>query len=203
MILKVIPARLLGHKTLTGGHVEVLLLQPQDSNFISTGLWQNKWLTIGSPRLKIGEEVVFSPELKAKVLEETENGSILEFNLSGEALRSAVYTIGEMPIPPYIKNTSLNQNGLQEEYQTVYAKREGSVAAPTAGLHFDNSLLEELKNKGVQILYITLNVGFGTFKPIKVNEVSDHKMDAEYYEIKPEIADILNTAKREGKILLQ
>jgi len=199
---KVIPARLLGQKTLTGGHVEVLLLQPQDLNFTSTGLWQNKWLTIGSPRLKVGEEVMFSDELKAKAIEETETGSVLEFNLSGEALRSAVYAIGEMPIPPYIKNTSLNQNSLQKEYQTVYAEREGSVAAPTAGLHFDNDLLEELKNKGIQILYITLNVGFGTFKPIKVNEVSDHKMDAEYYEIKPEVADILNAAKKEGKNII-
>jgi len=199
---KVIPARLLGLKALTGGHVEVLLLQPQDSNFTSTGLWQNKWLTIGSPRLKIGEEVTFSPELKATAIEETETGSVLEFNLSGEALRAAVYAIGEMPIPPYIKNTSLDQNSLQKEYQTVYAEREGSVAAPTAGLHFDNDLLEELKNKGIQILYITLNVGFGTFKPIKVNEVSDHKMDAEYYEIKPEVANILNTAKKEGKNII-
>lgn len=196
---KVIPARLLGTKILTGGHIEVLLLQPQDQNFTNIGLWQNKWLTIGSPRLKVGEEISFSENLKAIAIEATELGCVLEFNCSGEKLRSAVYAIGEMPIPPYIKNTSLSQNSLQKEYQTVYAEHEGSVAAPTAGLHFDKNLLEELEKKGIQILYITLNVGFGTFKPIKVDEVSDHKMDAEYYEIKPEVADILNTAKREGK----
>ncbi len=199
---KVIPARLRGQKVLTGGQVEILLLQPQDENFISARLWQNKWLTIGSPRLKVGEEVSFSESLKAIVTETTELGCILEFNYSGEELRSRIYVVGEMPIPPYIKNSSLSQEDLQKEYQTVYAKKEGSVAAPTAGLHFDEKLLEELKNKGIQILYITLNVGFGTFKPIKVNEVADHKMDAEYYEIKPEMAQILNTAKKEGKDII-
>ncbi|MCX6737776.1 MAG: tRNA preQ1(34) S-adenosylmethionine ribosyltransferase-isomerase QueA [Candidatus Parcubacteria bacterium] len=199
---KVIPARLMGQKALTGGHVEVLLLQPQDQNFTSIGLWQNKWLTIGSPRLKLREEINFSENLRAIVKETTEIGSVLKFNCSGEELRSHIYAIGEMPIPPYIKNTSLNQNSLQKEYQTVYAQKEGSVAAPTAGLHFDNELLEKLKNKGVQILYITLNVGFGTFKPIKVSEVSEHKMDAEYYEIRPEVAAILNTAKKEGKKII-
>lgn len=199
---KVIPARLLGIKILTGGHVEVLLLQPQDQNFTNIGLWQSKWLTIGSPRLKVGEEISFSENLKAIVTETTELGCVLEFNCSGEELRSAVYAIGEMPIPPYIKNTSLSQNNLQKEYQTVYAEREGSVAAPTAGLHFDKNLLEELEKKGIQILYITLNVGFGTFKLIKVDEVSDHKMDAEYYEIKPEVAQILNIAKKEGKNII-
>jgi S-adenosylmethionine:tRNA ribosyltransferase-isomerase len=199
---KVIPARLLGTKILTGGHVEVLLLQPQDLNFTSIGLWQSKWLTIGSPRLKVGEEISFSENLKAVAIEATELGCVLEFNCSGDELRSTVYAIGEMPIPPYIKNTSLNQSGLQKEYQTVYAEHEGSVAAPTAGLHFDEEILDKLKKKGIQILYITLNVGFGTFKPIKVDEVSDHKMDAEYYEIKPEIAAILNTAKEEGKNII-
>lgn len=199
---KVIPARLIGKKALTGGRVEVLLLQPQDSNFTSTGLWQDRWLTIGSPRLKKGEEVAFSTDLKAKAIEETETGSVLAFNLTGEALRSAVYAVGEMPIPPYIKKTSLDQDSLQKEYQTVYAEHEGSVAAPTAGLHFDETLLKELQNKGVQVMYITLNVGFGTFKPIKVNEVGDHKMDAEYYEIKPEVANLLNMAKKEGKNII-
>jgi len=199
---KVIPARLQGKKILTGGHVEVLLLQPQDENFTHIGLWQSKWSTIGSPRLKLGEAINFSENLSAVVIEMTELGSVLEFNCSGEELRSRVYAVGEMPIPPYIKNSSLKQEYLQKEYQTVYAEKEGSVAAPTAGLHFDETLLEQLRNKGIQIVYITLNVGFGTFKPIKVNEVSDHNMDAEYYEIKPEVATILNTAKREGKKII-
>jgi len=192
---KVIPARLYGHKD-TGAKIEIFLLKDVgDKN------WEV--LIRPSKRIKEGSIVTISDELSVKVLSELEDAGKWLVNLLYDGnLYEILDRVGNVPLPPYIerKMSSEELKSLDyERYQTVYAKNEGSVAAPTAGLHFTVEILEKIKAKGIQIGYVTLNVGLGTFRPVQCDEVLDHKMDSETYSISKETADLINNAKEQGK----
>ena len=189
---KVIPARLFGIKENTSAHIEVLLL-----NNIENNIWS--CLVKPGKRVKEGTIISFGDGLlKAKCLEVDDEGiRKIEFKYDG-IFMEILDKLGTMPLPPYIK-TKLKD---KDRYQTVYAKNIGSAAAPTAGLHFTNELLEKIKNKGIIICYVTLHVGLGTFRPVKVEDVSKHKMHSEYYEMNEETANILNKAKEEGRRII-
>ena len=189
---KVIPARLFGIKENTSAHIEVLLL-----NNIENNIWS--CLVKPAKRVKDGTIISFGDGLlKAKCLEVDDEGiRKIEFKYDG-IFMEILDKLGTMPLPPYIK-TKLKD---KDRYQTVYAKNIGSAAAPTAGLHFTNELLEKIKNKGIIICYVTLHVGLGTFRPVKVEDVSKHKMHFEYYEMNEGTANILNKAKEEGRRII-
>lgn len=189
---KVLPARLIGEKIDTKAVIEVLLLKDKGNN-----VWE--CLVKPSRRVKIGTIVSFGDGLlKMECLDEFDDG-IKHFKLIYEGiLYEILEKLGTMPLPPYIHEKLENQS----RYQTVYAKEIGSSAAPTAGLHFTNELLEEIKNKGVEVLYITLHVGLGTFRPVKVEDVTKHKMHSEYYMINEEVANKLNKAKEEKRRII-
>lgn len=184
---RVIPARLFGAKN-TGGKVEFLLLTRKEDK---------KWEVLVKPgkKAKIGDEIIFGEGLlKAKVEEIIEDGKrIVSFEYEG-IFEEVLDKLGEMPLPPYIHHKLEDK----ERYQTVYSKHEGSAAAPTAGLHFTKELLEEIKEMGVKIAYVTLHVGLGTFRPVKVDDVLNHEMHSEYYSIDEENAKIINEAKQNG-----
>ena len=189
---KVIPARLFGIKEETNGHVEVLLLKDQGDD-----IWQ---CLVGNARIvKIGTIISFGDGLlKAKCLEIKDEG-IRIFNMIYTGIFYEILDqLGTMPLPPYIKEKLEDQN----RYQTVYAKIEGSAAAPTAGLHFTNEIIEKIKAKGIEILDVTLHVGLGTFRPVKVDNDLEHHMHSEYYMIEPEVADKLNQAKVNGQRII-
>ena len=185
---KVIPARLIGTKEETGAVIELLLLKD---------LGENIWECLSRPakRLKEGTIVTFSPKLKAEVVEKKDEGIVRVRLIYDGILMEILDELGEMPLPPYIHEKLQDK----DRYQTVYAKNIGSAAAPTAGLHFTEELLDELKNKGVEILFITLHVGLGTFRPVEVENVLEHHMHSEYYQMSKEVADKLNLAKKEGR----
>lgn len=189
---RVIPARLFGVKKDTNSSIEFLLLTRRD---IDT------WEVILRPgkRAKAGAHFIFgNGELEAEVLEILEGGNRLVRFFYNGIFEEVLDRLGNIPLPPYIKKHLEDK----ERYQTVYSKHEGSAAAPTAGLHFTNELLDKLKNKGVQIAYVTLHVGLGTFRPVKVENVLEHKMHAEYFDITAENANIINeTRKRGGRII--
>lgn len=186
---KVMPARLIGQKEDTNGHIELLLLKNTQNNIYEC-------LCKPAKRVKIGTIVNFGDGiLKAKCIEVKEEG-IREFEFLYDGIFYEILDkLGEMPLPPYIHKKLKDKN----RYQTVYAKNIGSAAAPTAGLHFTQELLEKLKNKGITICYVTLHVGLGTFRPVNVEDVTTHKMHSEYYTINEETAKILNQAKKDGK----
>ena len=184
---RVLPARIFGARTDTGSVVEFLLLKQKDTDV---------WECLAGPgkKAKIGKIFKFSDNLSCEVIDITEEGNrIVKFIYEGE-FYATLSEIGQMPLPPYIKE-KLKDN---ERYQTVYSKELGSAAAPTAGLHFTNELLDELKEKGVKIAYVTLHVGLGTFRPVKVDDVTNHKMHTEEYFVTKETADIINQTKAEG-----
>ena len=185
---KVIPARLLGVKEDTGAAVEVLLLKRREGDV---------WETLVKPgkKLRPGARMVFGDGLlKAEVLEVVEEGNrLVKFFYDG-VWEEVLDSLGEMPLPPYITHKLQDKN----RYQTVYAKYEGSAAAPTAGLHFTNELLEELKQRGIKTAYVTLHVGLGTFRPVKVDNVLEHHMHTEYYQVSQEAAEIINETKKNG-----
>ncbi|MCA9765392.1 MAG: tRNA preQ1(34) S-adenosylmethionine ribosyltransferase-isomerase QueA [Carnobacterium sp.] len=185
---RVLPARLHGVKPETGGHLEVLLLK---------NTTDDQWETLVKPakRAKIGTKISFGDgRLKAIVREELDHGGrIIEFYYEGIFLE-VLESLGEMPLPPYIKER-LEDN---ERYQTVYAKENGSAAAPTAGLHFTQELLEEIKAKGVKLVFLTLHVGLGTFRPVSVDSIEDHEMHSEFYRLSDEAANQLNEVKAAG-----
>ena len=185
---KVIPARLYGVKEDTGVNVEFLLL-----NRIEGDIWEV--MVHPGRRLKKGAKVIFGEGiLKAEILEQMDNGNRkVKFEYEG-IFNEILDQIGLMPLPPYIKE-KLNEKG---RYQTVYAKHEGSAAAPTAGLHFTDELLEKIKEKGVEIANVTLHVGIGTFRPVKVENIEEHDMHSEHYYIKQEDADKINNARKNG-----
>lgn len=184
---RVIPARLFGIKEDTGAKAEVLLLKN-----LGGDLWEA--LVKPGKKLKTGSVIVFSEELKATVESEGEmGGRVLRFTYQG-IFNEILDRLGQMPLPPYIKEKLDDR----ERYQTVYSKHEGSAAAPTAGLHFTESLLEEIKAKGIDIAFVTLHVGLGTFRPMSVDRVEDHVMHEEYYVLPQETADILNETKARG-----
>ncbi len=184
---KVIPARLIGNRE-TGGAVEVLLLKRHQDNV---------WETLVKPGKKCrpGAKLIFGDGiLKAEVLETVEEGNrLVKFEYEG-IFEEVLDKLGEMPLPPYITHKLQDKN----RYQTVYAKYEGSAAAPTAGLHFTRELLQKIEEKGVKIAYVTLHVGLGTFRPVKVDNVLEHHMHSEYYEISKEAANAVNEAKEAG-----
>jgi len=185
---KVLPARLMGKKEETNANIEILLLKN-----IEGDIWE--CLARPGKRLHIGTVVIFNDKLKCIVKEKLEDGLIkVEFIYNGIFLE-IIEEIGLMPLPPYIHKSLEEQN----RYQTVYAKYIGSAAAPTAGLHFTKELLEDLKNMGVIICYVTLHVGLGTFRPVEVENILDHHMHSEYYEMTKEVAEILNNAKNDGR----
>ncbi len=184
---KVIPARLYG-KRKTGGAIELLLLERKDLY---------TWETLLKPakKIKIGEELIFSDKLTGTITEILEDGSrIIEFHFDG-VFEQILDELGEMPLPPYIYEKLEDK----DRYQTVYAKNDGSSAAPTAGLHFTDNILEKLEQKGVKIARLTLHVGLGTFRPVQVENTKDHVMHTEKYEISKECADIINETKKNGK----
>ncbi|MCT4605391.1 MAG: tRNA preQ1(34) S-adenosylmethionine ribosyltransferase-isomerase QueA [Marinisporobacter sp.] len=185
---RVLPARLFGCKENTGGKVEFLLLKR---------MGQNKWETLVKPgkKAKIGDTIVFGDGLlKAKVVGMGQEGSrIIDFEYEG-IFEELLDQLGTMPLPPYIKESLRDK----ERYQTVYSKHEGSAAAPTAGLHFTNELLEAIKEKGIKIAYVTLHVGLGTFRPVKSDDLLDHKMHSEFYIVSKETAEMINHTKAKG-----
>jgi S-adenosylmethionine:tRNA ribosyltransferase-isomerase len=190
-ITKVIPARLFGIKEETGAAIEILLL-----NNIKGNLWE---CLVGNSRtIKLNTIVKMSNKLNAKCVEIKDEGiRVFEMIYQGVFLE-ILDELGETPLPPYIK-TRLSD---KDRYQTVYAKEPGSAAAPTAGFHFTNELFEKLKLKGVKVLDLTLHVGLGTFRPMKVETVEDHKMHAEYYNFSERTAAELNQAKKDGKRII-
>ena len=186
---RVLPARLLGHRLPGGGACEVLLL-------IDRG--QKTWECLVRPgkRMRTGAKLSFGDgELTAEVVEELPGGNrLVRFDYEGIFLE-VLEKLGKMPLPPYIKEELQDQ----ERYQTVYSREVGSAAAPTAGLHFTPQLLEEIKDMGVEIAQILLHVGLGTFRPVKEDAITDHKMHSEYYEVGEQAAQIISRAKREGR----
>ncbi len=185
---KVIPARLLGTKEETGAAVEVLLLKRKEKDVWETLVKPGKKMRPGA-RISFGRGL-----LKAEVLDVVEEGNrLVRFTYDG-IFEEVLDKLGEMPLPPYITHKLQDKN----RYQTVYAKYEGSAAAPTAGLHFTEELLREIEKKGVEIAYVTLHVGLGTFRPVKEENVLEHHMHSEYYEISQEAADKINAAKQRG-----
>ncbi len=185
---KVIPARLLGERESTGGHVEVLLLKRREGDVWETLVKPGKKCRPGT-RLSFGGGL-----LKAEVLETVEEGNrLIHFEYEG-IFEEVLDQLGEMPLPPYITHKLQDKN----RYQTVYAKYEGSAAAPTAGLHFTKELLAEIEKKGVEIAYVTLHVGLGTFRPVKEENVLEHHMHSEYYQVTQEAADKINRTKEKG-----
>ncbi|MCX7720365.1 MAG: tRNA preQ1(34) S-adenosylmethionine ribosyltransferase-isomerase QueA [Dictyoglomus thermophilum] len=183
---KVIPARLYGKKE-TGAKIEVLLLKK---------IGEGKYEALLKPgkRAKIGTKIHFFEDIYAEVVERNEEG-IFVLKFSQEDLDKILPEIGNIPLPPYIKKPIDDPN----KYQTVYAQKEGAVAAPTAGLHFTEELLKTLEEMGVEILYITLHVGLGTFRPVVVEDITKHKLDPEYFEVSDEVAEKINKAKEERR----
>lgn len=189
---RVLPARLIGEKPGTGGKIEFLLLNRIEGD---------KWETLAKPGKKAipGKEFVFgNGALKARVLEVKEDGNrIIEFSYDG-IFEEVLDSLGEMPLPPYITEKLDDK----ERYQTVYSKETGSAAAPTAGLHFTKELLQKIEDKGVNIAYLTLHVGLGTFRPVKVDTIEGHHMHSEFYTLSQEAADIINKTKENGKKII-
>ncbi len=185
---RVLPARLHGVKPDTGGHLEVLLLNNEEGD---------RWETLVKPakKAKIGTKISFGDGmLTAEVVGEKDHGGrIIEFSYEGIFLE-VLESLGEMPLPPYIKERLDDP----DRYQTVYAKENGSAAAPTAGLHFTQELLAKIEAKGVKVAYLTLHVGLGTFRPVSADDLSEHEMHSEFYSLPQETADVLNEAKAKG-----
>ena len=185
---KVIPARLLGTKEQTGANVEILLLKR---------LGADRWETLVRPgrKLKPGARVTFGDgSLKAVILDILDEGNrLVEFQYDG-IFEEVLDRLGEMPLPPYITHKLADKN----MYQTVYAKYEGSAAAPTAGLHFTQELLDQIRAKGINTAFVTLHVGLGTFRPVKVDDVTNHHMHTEWYQVSEEAAGLINRTREKG-----
>ena len=184
---RVIPARLFGHREDKEESIEVFLL---------LNIEGKNWECLVRPgkKMKIGTKVIFSEELSGEVKDIKEDGNrIIEFCYEG-IFNEILDRLGNVPLPPYIKEELKEP----EEYQTVYSKNPGSVAAPTAGLHFTKELLDKIEAKGIELAYLTLNVGLGTFRPVSVEDITDHKMHSEFYTISKETADIINNAHKKG-----
>lgn len=185
---RVIPARLYGHRPQKEEKVEVLLLKQLEGD---------RWQTLVKPgkKCKIGDVIEFDTSLSLEVVDILEDGQrIVEFKYEG-IFNEILDRLGTMPLPPYITEKLEDQ----DRYQTVYSKNQGSAAAPTAGLHFTKEILKKLEEKGVNLVYVTLHVGLGTFRPVKVDDVEKHDMHSEYYIISKEACDIINNTKKNGK----
>ncbi len=190
---KVIPARLFGTRTRDGNtsKIEVTLLSPDT---------RGHWRALIKPLRKVrdGEEIAFDAGLSATLIDRVDGQGVLYFNLQGEAFDAALAEAGQMPLPPYIAAKRAADARDKEDYQTAFAKHQGAVAAPTASLHFDTPLLQALKAKGVEFAEVTLHVGAGTFLPVKVEDVTTHKMHAEWGQVEAATAAQINAAKARG-----
>ena len=184
---KVIPARLHGTKRSTGGKIEALLVRP---------LEEKSWEVLLKGHVDVGQVLQFQDEATAEVLERNQERTVLRIDTRG-SVTELLDRIGEVPLPPYIKRPATEQD--KETYQTVFARSEGAVAAPTAGLHFTDRLLSALKQKSIQLATVTLHVGPGTFRPVTVGQIEDHHMSAEWFDVSEETAKRLNAAKAEGR----
>lgn len=188
---KVIPARLIGRKERTGGKVEVLLLSPKG---------EDRWeaLIKRSNRMDLGTKIIFGDgRLKAKVLDKTDSEErLIEFEYDGD-LMNLLELFGQPPLPPYIKREPIDAD--KGRYQTIYAKKDGAVAAPTAGLHFTDALLERLKANNIDIVELTLHVGLGTFQPVRTDNIEEHRLHAEFFEMTQKTAQRINDVKASGK----
>lgn len=191
---RVIPARLFGRKSDTGAVIELLLLRP----YATPGTWEV--LLRPAKRVPIGKHIVFGDgQLTATVRAELEGGTrVVEFSASGEVFDTLLDMFGQMPLPPYIKERLEDPN----RYQTIYAREKGSVAAPTAGLHFTKEVMEQLQEKGVHVHFITLHVGLGTFRPVQVDRIEDHHMHEEWYRVSKDVFTAVETAKQAGNRVL-
>ncbi|WP_213974779.1 tRNA preQ1(34) S-adenosylmethionine ribosyltransferase-isomerase QueA [Tepidanaerobacter acetatoxydans] len=186
---KVIPARLIGYRKKTNGKIEVVLLK---------SIGSDTWEVLVKPghKARIGDEVIFGDgRLIAKIIDDTDFGGRIVKFLYSNSFEEILNELGQMPTPPYIKKKLQDKN----RYQTVYAQVPGSAAAPTAGLHFTEELLKKIKEKGISIVFITLHVGLGTFRPVKVENIEEHKMHAEYYEISNKTAEVINSTRQAGR----
>ncbi|WP_282929706.1 tRNA preQ1(34) S-adenosylmethionine ribosyltransferase-isomerase QueA [Anaerococcus sp. Marseille-Q7828] len=184
---RVIPARLFGHREDKEESIEVFLLRNTEGK-----TWE--CLVRPGKKMKIGTKIIFSEDLSGQVKDIKEDGNrIIEFSYEG-IFNEILDKLGNVPLPPYIKEELKEP----EEYQTVYSKNPGSVAAPTAGLHFTKDLLKQIEEKGIKLAYLTLDVGLGTFRPVSVEDVSEHKMHSEFYTLSKETADIINEARESG-----
>lgn len=184
---RVIPARLFGRKADTGAVIEILLLKRVEAD-----VWEA--LVKPGKKAKVGAIIEFGDRLRGEIIEIREDGNRhIQFQYEG-IFEEVLDELGMMPLPPYIKEKLEDK----ERYQTVYSKVKGSAAAPTAGLHFTKELLDQIRQKGIHIVYVTLHVGLGTFRPVKVDNVEDHKMHSEYYVLSQETADIINETKKRG-----
>jgi S-adenosylmethionine:tRNA ribosyltransferase-isomerase len=190
---KVFPARLFGQKQ-SGGKFEILLLHQINST---------SWLSISKPRLTVGQNLVFDHNLTGQVekSDKTTGQIEIKFNQSHQKFFQTLDLIGKTPLPPYISSKE-SEEEIRKEYQTVYAKETGSAAAPTAGLHFTKKLLADLKNRGVQIEYVTLHVGLGTFQNLRPENIDTKTLHQEFYEISPAVATRLNLSKKQGKRII-
>lgn len=188
---KVIPARLYGKRVPTGGKVEVLLLTP---------VGEDRWEVLVKPGKKAlpGTTIEFPGGLQAEVLDRTDFGGRVVHFTYDDVFDDIIDQIGEMPLPPYIHEKMEDP----DEYQTVYARERGSAAAPTAGLHFTDELLQKIRDKGVEEVFVTLHVGLGTFRPVEEENIEDHQMHSEFYSITPEAAGAINRAKAEGRRII-
>jgi S-adenosylmethionine:tRNA ribosyltransferase-isomerase len=182
---------LLGRRLGTGGRVEVLLLQRFSDD---------EWDVLVRPgkKLQVGAEIIFSDELSCRIIERTDfGGRRVRFEYSG-VFESILDRLGTMPLPPYIKESLADK----ERYQTVYAREQGSAAAPTAGLHFTENLMAEIRARGINLAFVTLHVGLGTFRPVHVTDITKHVMHKEYYSVSPETAEMLNRTKQSGHSII-
>ena len=188
---RVIPARLIGARDHTGGKVEIFLLRQMD---------KNQWEALVKPgkKVRVGSIIRFSEELSCEIIAHTDfGGRIVRFIYDG-VFEEILDRLGTMPLPPYIHGKLEDQ----ERYQTIYSRVKGSAAAPTAGLHFTENLMDQLRDKGVQFGFITLHVGLGTFRPVHVDVIEEHVMHREFYSVPPETAELIQTAKKEGRRII-
>ena len=188
---RVIPARLIGARDHTGGKVEIFLLRQMD---------KNQWEALVKPgkKVRVGSIIRFSEELSCEIIAHTDfGGRIVRFIYDG-VFEEILDRMGTMPLPPYIHEKLEDQ----ERYQTIYSRVKGSAAAPTAGLHFTENLMDQLRDKGVQFGFITLHVGLGTFRPVHVDVIEEHVMHREFYSVPPETAELIQTAKKEGRRII-
>ncbi|MFA5360453.1 MAG: tRNA preQ1(34) S-adenosylmethionine ribosyltransferase-isomerase QueA [Candidatus Paceibacterota bacterium] len=196
---KVVPARLYGEKADTQGKTEILLIRPENKQIFDFVSWPQRWVIIGKPELKEGQKIKFTDALSGIIEKKLNYEKIICFNLQGQELKKEILSSGKSPLPPYITKPSSRSF---KEYQTVYAKKPGSVAAPTAGFHFTQNLLNKIKEKKIELEFLTLYVGLGTFLPVKVKNIEDHKMHSEFFELNQKTANRLNQAKKEGKRII-
>ncbi len=206
---EVVNSRLFGRKLQTGGKAEVLLLKPASKTVFDYTFWPERWEIISKPKLKKSLKIKFSDSLSGEIksachwpeLKALAGGkeNLIVFNKKGEALKREILKLAQVPLPPYIKKPTPSSF---KNYQTVYAKNKGSVAAPTAGFHFTEKLLAKIKKKGAEMEFLTLHLGLGTFEPIRVREVEKHKMQPEYFSLSKETALRLNKAKIKKKRII-